>query len=138
MTLLGAAVVVGLFALVVERTRLPGLASEATSRCRASLAVVRDDSLSDREKEEALRRAAPALLGLVFRLGLSGLAALGLPLAALWLGDRAGWVSLPDVLGFLMRVDVILVLTAIGIWAGWRTARRAPRSSRRHPGSRPR
>lgn len=115
MSVLLAVLVVVLFALGVGWMDLPARAREAGARSRDGLDALRDPALDDRAKEEALRRVAVRLFGLFGRLAGGGLLALGLPLAAVWLLDRAGVASLGAVLSVLERPDFLAAATGGGL-----------------------
>jgi hypothetical protein len=121
--------VVAAFAGIVERARLPAQARDAVERARASYAVVSDRSLTDDQKERRLREEAPRLVALLGRIVFGSLLALALPLGVLWALDWIGLISLPDVLDVLVRVDFLLVVSALGILAFWNARRRRSKSS---------
>lgn len=109
-----AALVVVVFALVLERLELPDRARETGRRARESLDVLRDPSLDDLQKEEALQEQARRLFGLLGALLGGSLLALGLPLLAVWLLELAGVSSLAAVLGVLERPDFLLGTVVVG------------------------
>lgn len=111
--LLAAFVVVG-FALLVGALDLPTRAHEVGTRARDCLGVLRDPSLDDRDKEEALQRQAVRLFGLLGILLGGSLLALGLPLGAVWLLDLGELASLGAVLNVLERPDFLIGATLIG------------------------
>lgn len=118
MTLLWAIVVVVGFAGLLHLFRLPAYAREVGRRGRDCLAVVRDASMDDRAKEEALQTHARRLFVLLGILGGGSALALGLPLGAVWLLDGGGLASLPDVWTTLQRLD-FLAGTVIGGTLGY-------------------
>lgn len=122
MSFLLAVLVVVVFALVLERLELPARARETGRRAQESLDVLRDASLADRQKEEALQEHARRLFGLLRILAGGSLLALGLPLGGVWLLEQAGVSSLDAVLGVLERPDFLLGTTAVGI-AGYLVVR---------------
>lgn len=115
MSVLLATLVVVAFALGVGWMDLPGRAREVGSRSREGLDALRDPALDDRAKEEALRGLALRLFGLLGRLVGGSLLALGLPLAAVWLLERAGVASLGAVLSVLERPDFLAAATGGGL-----------------------
>lgn len=132
MSLFLAVLVAVAFAAIVERTGLPAHAAEVMRRARGSLAVVTDRALTDDQKERRLRAEALRLFVLLGRMAGGSALALGLPLALLWFGDRLGWMSMPEVLDVLMRVDFIVGISVAGglvLW--WMSRRRVDHSSRR-------
>ena len=115
MSFLLAALVVVVFALVLERLRLPDRARETGDRARKSVEVLRDPSLDDREKESALQEQSLRLFGLLGILLGGSLLALGLPLFGVWLLELAGVSSLNAVLGVLERPDFLLGTVVVGV-----------------------
>ncbi|PQJ35623.1 hypothetical protein BSZ35_14375 [Salinibacter sp. 10B] len=99
-------VVVG-FAATIEYFDLPLHARNVTQRGSDSLAVLRDDSLSDLEKEEALQRQARRLFGLLGILAGGSILALGAPLGIVWLLGRVGIGSFERTLSVLQRLDFL-------------------------------
>jgi uncharacterized membrane protein YccC len=73
------------FAATIEYLDLPTRARTVVQRSRRALVVLRDESLSDREKEEALQREARTLFRLLGRLARGSALALGGPLGIVWL-----------------------------------------------------
>jgi hypothetical protein len=120
---------VAAFAGIAERARLPAHVRDAVQRARESYAVVSDRSLTDDQKERRLREETPRLMALLGRIVFGSLLALALPLGVLWALDRIGLISLPDVLDVLVRVDFLLVVSALGILAFWTVRRRHSASS---------
>lgn len=114
MDVVWALLVVVTFAVLIERLGLPDRAREVARRSRDCLDVVRDASLDDAAKEERLRRQSLRLFGLFGRLAGGSLLALALPLAAVWLADRAGLASTAAVLSVLERVDFLVGVTVAG------------------------
>lgn len=117
MSFLLAALVVVVFAAVLEGLDLPDRAREVGLRSRESLDALRDPSLDDREKEEALQAHSLRLFALLGILLGGSVLALGLPLGGVWLLDRAGAASFPRVLETLSRVDFLVGATVVGLLA---------------------
>lgn len=110
-----AALVVVAFAVTLERLDLPDHAREVGRRAVESLEVLRDPSLADEAKEAALRRHAVRLFGLLGILVGGSALALGLPLAGVWLLDRAALASWTGVLAVLERIDFLVTVTILGL-----------------------
>lgn len=89
---------------------------------RGSLAILRDRSLSDDEKETSLQKNAGQLFRLAFSLGLGSAAAVLAPLGMLWVCDRLGWVSLASACDtavsppFLAASGVLVVVPLVVSW----------------------
>lgn len=119
---LASLVVVG-FAAVLEGLHLPHYAREVGHRARESLAVLRDESLEDREKERRMQRQALRLFALLAILVGGSLAAIGLPLLVVWILEQGGISSLGAVLEVLERWDFLAGATVVGGAAYWAFSR---------------
>jgi hypothetical protein len=106
-------VVVG-FAALLEYFDLPGRARAVGQRSRRSLSILRDDSMGDREKENALQQQSRQLFRLLGILVGGSALALGLPLAAVWLLERVGVGSFWGTLAVLERIDFLVGVTVAG------------------------
>jgi len=121
-------VVVG-FAATIECFDLPDRARTVGRRSRRSLSVLRDNSLRDREKEEALQQQARQLFRLLGVLVGGSVLALGGPLGAVWLLGRAGIGSFWGTIGVIERLDFLAGVTVVG-GIGYALFRRFYASSR--------
>ncbi|PSQ64078.1 MAG: hypothetical protein BRD35_03015 [Bacteroidetes bacterium QH_7_62_13] len=115
MTLALAIFVVVGFAGVLEYLDLPERARAVGERSRDALAVFRNDSLSDREKEEALQGHAGRLFALLGILAGGSVLALGGPLAVVWGLERVGVGSFAAVLRILQRLDFLAATIIVGL-----------------------
>jgi len=115
MTLALAIFVVVGFAGVLEYLDLPERARGVGERSRDALAVFRNDSLSDREKEEALQGHAGRLFALLGILAGGSVLALGGPLAVVWGLERVGVGSFAAVLRILQRLDFLAATIIVGL-----------------------
>jgi hypothetical protein len=106
-------VVVG-FAATLEYLKLPDYARTVGERSSRSLSVLRDDSLDDRKKEEALQRESRELFRLLGILVGGSVLALGLPLGTVWLLGQVGVGSFWGTIGVLERIDFLVGVTALG------------------------
>ncbi len=109
-------VVVG-FAVTIERLHLPARAREVGRHSTASLDVLRDDSLDDVAKEEALQDRSRQLFRLLGILAGGSALALGLPLGIVWLFDQVGVGSFGETLAVLQRIDFLAGTTVVGLLA---------------------
>lgn len=115
MNLVLAMVVVVGFAVTIEYLDLPGHARDAGRRGMQSIEVLQDDSMDDREKEEALQRHAGRLFGLLGILAGGSVLALGLPLAGVWGLGKLGVGSFSGTLLVLERLDFLAGVTVVGL-----------------------
>lgn len=127
MNVLLAVFVVAGFAVTIEYFNLPDHARTAGRRGRDSLAVLRNDALSDREKEEALQQQARQLFRLLGILVGGSLLALGVPLGIVWILGRMGMGSFAGTLAVLERIDFLAGVTIVGL-LGYLLVRRLRRS----------
>lgn len=114
MNLLLATLVVVLFSVLLQRMHVASHARDATRQARRTASVFRDPLLDDRSKERELQRSAVRLLRLSGRIAGLSLFALLLPLAGVFVLDRLGWASGPEVLGILQRADFLVGAAVIG------------------------
>ena len=112
---LGAAIfaVIG-FALVARGAGLVRNTGAVFARTQDAVGIMRSRELDDEEKEKALQRHALGLFGLLGKLVLGSAAALGAPLALVWLLEAAGVLSLAAVLDTLVEPRFLVAATAIG------------------------
>lgn len=109
-------VVVG-FAVTIERLHLPARARDVGRHSTASLDVLRNESLSDADKETALQDRSRQLFRLLGILTGGSALALGLPLGAVWLLGQVGVGSFQNTLAVLQRIDFLAGTTAVGLLA---------------------
>jgi hypothetical protein len=103
------------FLLVVRATALFGTSGTVSRVAMQVLHDLRNAALDDDAKEALMRRHTLVLGWLFLRILGSAALALGVPLALLWLADRAGVVSLTAVLAVLASWQFLVGATvAIG------------------------
>lgn len=107
-------VVIG-FAAILEYLSLPDHAREVRDRSNRSLEVLRDDSLSDQEKEETLQHQSGQLFRLLGILVVGSVLALGLPLGIVWILAQVGIGSFWGTIDILERIDFIMGVTVAGL-----------------------
>jgi hypothetical protein len=123
MNLALALFVVAGFAGTLEYLNLPEHARRVGERSQDALAVLRNDALDDREKEEALQGHARRLFALLGILLGGSVLALGGPLAIVWGLERIGVGSFEAVLRILQRLDFLAATIIVGL-VGYLIARR--------------
>ena len=96
-------VVVG-FAATIEYFDLPDRARTVGERSSRSLAILRNDSLGDREKEKALQSQSRELFWLLGILTGGSALALGLPLGIVWLLGQLDVGSFWSAMSILERL----------------------------------
>ncbi|MFO7917073.1 MAG: hypothetical protein R6V13_03210 [Anaerolineae bacterium] len=110
-----AAFVVLCFAATIEYLDLTTRVRAVARRSRQCLQILRDPSLDDRQKEEALQHQARQLFVLFAVLVGVNLLAIALPLAVVWLLGRMGVGTFHGTLATLGRADFLIGTTAVGI-----------------------
>lgn len=88
-----------------------------TSTLQASLATLRDKDMDDLQREKAMQSASLQLMGSFLSILLRCLLCLLAAYAPLWGADAAGLAPSEDVMGFLSRLDVILLSTVFFVLA---------------------
>jgi hypothetical protein len=106
-------VVVG-FAATIEYFDLPDRARTVGERSSRSLAVLRDNSLSDQEKEKALQSQSRELFRLLGIFTGGSVLALGLPLGVVWLLGQVEIGSFWGTMSILERLDFLAGVTVVG------------------------
>lgn len=115
-----AFLVVG-FVVLIRLFRLAEWTREVVDASRRSIGVIRSRTLSDDEKEAALKKDAGLLFRLSFILLLGGAAAFLLPIALMWFCDWVGFISLASMLDvalspvFLVTSGIVVILV---LWLG--------------------
>ncbi len=117
MDLIGAMLVVVLFAILLNVVRLVPKTREVISIGQQALATLRDTTLSDDEKERRMQQSSLRLIALLFVLTAGTLVALLVPIALIWLSEFAGLFTVDGVLGMFLRWDFILGGSILGIAA---------------------
>lgn len=115
MDILGALLVIVVFAFLLHVVRLVPKTREVISIGQQAISTLQNAALSDDEKERSMQRDSLRLLRLLFVLISRSLVALLLPLALIWLSDLAGLFSFEGVLSLFMRWDFVLGSTALGV-----------------------
>jgi hypothetical protein len=113
------------FLVVARCCGLLGRASRTFTHSREALAVVRDRSLDDLAKEQAMQTHAKGLFGLFAAITAISAVSLGVPLGVVWLLDLAGLVDLAAACDALRTWPVLVAGVVLG-WLIWRPARARP------------
>lgn len=121
-----AIVSVACFALVLIRSHIITVARQISTTSATGVSAMLDAGLDDDAKERAVRQAGLELLKLSWQIGwriVMALAAVGVPIV---LASLAGWVPQQNSLAVLMRVDFIVIVSALAIGVSYVLRRRAP------------
>jgi hypothetical protein len=111
-------VAVIVFAWAFVAIRLPTRFSSVMSIVNNVIAVLRDKTANDREKEKATQSASLALFRQAAIIVIHSIIVILFASLPLWLADFVGVASMNDSLSFAVRWDVLLV-TLIVMTAGW-------------------
>ncbi len=98
---------------LVEKSRLVFKVSQD------SLAIVRDPSLSDEEKEKAMQQSSKKLFALFFIILFIGGVAIFVPIGLIWLLDKAGLFNLQSAIARTLSWQFILAGTIVIMTAMW-------------------
>ncbi|MFP4360116.1 MAG: hypothetical protein ACLFTG_05475 [Alphaproteobacteria bacterium] len=113
MTALVTALGVTAFALAFTLLRVPAWASESLAVAGRAQSALRDPALDDAAREAGAQAAARRLLyvfGVILVRSVAALAVAALPVVV---ADRLELVAAADVAAFSLRLDVILVASAV-------------------------
>ena len=122
---LGAGFLVAGFMTLMAVFRLADRHRDVMAVASRSLSVIGNPALTDDEKERALRRHAKHLFALLCLVTLGGLGAVLLPVGALWVLDRLGWLSLDSILQTALS-PLFVVVSCAAILAALRFVRTKP------------
>lgn len=110
---------VALFALALWGLGILRAGAEVFAVARGALAALRDPGLDDDAREAAVQRASLRLFGAFFSILARSALALLLSFAPIWLADAASLAARADVLFYLSRWDILVVITIVML-AGYR------------------
>jgi len=121
-TYLASALVVMVFVMALEGLGVTRVAAEAVSASRGAAKALGDRSLSDDEKERAVRRASVALFGKFLVIGLRSAGAVLLSLLPLFAFDLLGLTTIDAVTDWLASLTGICWMSVLVVV--WILARR--------------
>lgn len=114
MDLVGAILVVGIFAILVHVVGLVNTTKEVFAVGRQASSTLRDSTLTDDDKERLTQQSSLKLFRLLAVLVVGIVISLSLPLAIIWLLQLANLFSLAGVMDMLLRWDFIIGVTFLG------------------------
>lgn len=115
MDFLGAVLVIVLFVILLNVVRLVPRTREVLSIGQQAVDTLRDSTLTDDEKEHAMRQSSLRLVRLLLILAGGTLVAILLPLVLIWLLELAGIFTVAGVLDMFLRWDFIIGGSVVGI-----------------------
>jgi hypothetical protein len=107
-----------IFIVAFWRLRIVDVGLHVLSVATGATAVLKDKNADDLVREKAMQKAAIDLFKSFFTILFRSALALALSLAPIWLADVAGLVSIDEVIIFMSRWDVLIVITLI-VTAGY-------------------
>lgn len=116
MIYLAAGLVVFCFAGVLKVSGVQDIGSSAIGSSRRAARAMRDGSLTDHEKEHAMRQASGALMESFLSIAWRSAVAVGVALVVLWIADAAGFADSSFVTRLLMTwrgIAIALLATAV-------------------------
>jgi hypothetical protein len=113
--LLGAILVVVVFAWLIYVFGLVQTAKRALAIGRCAAQTLANNELSDAEKEKIMQSSSLSLFGLLGMLLLSTSGALLIPIGFIWFAQMASLVTLDGVIGWLSRWDFVAGASVVGI-----------------------
>jgi hypothetical protein len=118
-----AAVATIAFGAAFVASDLVGAARRASAAAQAGVKALSDPSLDDAAKERHARAASIRLFGAFATIALRSAVVFAAPLAVLWGLDAVGLAPLDEMLDFLVRWEVLLAATALGLGVWFALAR---------------
>ena len=94
------------------------VAASVVGIAQGAVATIQDDSISDEVSEKEVQRASLRLMGAFLSILLRSAVALLVSFLPIWLANSIGLAAIEDVLLYLSRWDVILILT-VALTAGY-------------------
>ena len=122
---IGATLLVAGFLALLKLFRLVERGRESLGIVRQSFGQLADRTLDDDAKEKAMRQYSLRLFGLFGTLAFFGAAAALLPLALLWLLDRAGWIDLDAIMATAMSWPFLCASGVVTVVVLWLLSRRS-------------
>lgn len=107
------------FLVALERFGAARVAARVLETSRAGASSIRDHSLTDSEKEHALREASVALIGDLASIGARSLGAVGVSMLPMLGADLVGLAEFSGVTSWLATWEAIVLITVlVGGWYG--------------------
>lgn len=106
------------FILALHGLRVINIGRKVIVVAQRGVDAIRDQSLSDEEKEKTVQQASLSLAAAFGSIIVRGGLTLAASFVPIYLADRLGYASIEQVLSFLSRLDVIAVLSIV-IIAGY-------------------
>jgi hypothetical protein len=117
MTYLAGSLAVIVFAVVLDRSGLGKLAAGAIRISQSATETLRDRTLSEEQKEKAMREASSSLGKAFLSISIRGLAAVGCSLLVVAAFDISGMASFSSVTSWLAEpLTLILISTLVLVW----------------------
>lgn len=112
---LAASFIVIAFAFLLVRLRVVSSSREVIALSRQAMAVITDQALTDRDKEQRLQAYAGALLKAFLFIVAGSAAAVGVPVLLVWALEFAGVLQLNAVLAVTVSWSFLLAATLVSV-----------------------
>lgn len=87
------------------------LSAQAISISKDAVSTIRDDRYDDVDREKAVQQASILLIKTFFSIFYRSILVFTASLLPIWLADWLGWTNSGEVIAFLLRGDVILIVS---------------------------
>ena len=103
-----AAASIGFFLVAFWLLRVLPVSASALALARGALETIRDTAIDDLARQRAVQRASLRMFGILVSILGRGTAAVAASLLPIWLADVTDLAASSQVIGFLLRWDVIV------------------------------
>lgn len=115
MIVLSALLSVLFFLIAFWRLKITRVGTNAVKTAQAALATMSDKSMDDEAREKAIQGASIKLFGAFFSIVIRSALALGISFLPIGMAHWTGLATMDEVIGFLSRWDVIVVISVVMI-----------------------
>lgn len=112
---LAASFIVVAFAVLLVRLRVVSSSREVIALSRQAMAVITDQTLTDRDKERRLQAYTGALLKAFLFIVVGSAAAVGVPILLVWALEFTGVLQLNAVLAVTVSWSFLLAATLVSV-----------------------
>ncbi len=119
MVWVAAIALVVLFALGLKGFKVISSSRQVISLSKTVMSTLQDKSMTDLEKEKVMQKYSLEFFKFFLIILLGCAAAVGIPLALIWLADLMGWVSLQAVLDLTLSIPFLVLTTVLATFAVW-------------------
>lgn len=113
MMILVALLSVSLFLIAFWRLKITRVGTDAIKTANSAVATMKDKSLDDEAREKAIQGASIKLFKSFFSILIRSALALAVSFLPIYLAHLSGLAAMDDVIGFLSRWDVIVIISVV-------------------------